>query len=247
MVFLGAHVRRVSRLAQAKGGLYLLFSCRVFNRWQRERAAATSIERQARQPLERVERVEFEAAYARRCGGEGDGIKTIIGMVALTRLDCVTGALGICARRLCRRFITHATAPLSEKTHRSTLDAFCSRRSRFGARGSHGARLSSRKGVRQSGHPEESLFARIAHTRRKLYVCKTVPGFVYETLECLGGNGYVEEGPLARLYREAPLNAIWEGSGNIMALDLLRGVAREPEGAERVLTKLAGEAAGLRA
>jgi putative acyl-CoA dehydrogenase len=72
-----------------------------------------------------------------------------------------------------------------------------------------------------------------------------VPGFVYECLECLGGNGYVEENPMARLYREAPLNAIWEGSGNIMALDVLRGVAREGQAAERVLAKLARETESL--
>jgi putative acyl-CoA dehydrogenase len=79
----------------------------------------------------------------------------------------------------------------------------------------------------------------------KLYVCKMVPAFVYECLECLGGNGYVEENPMARLYREAPLNAIWEGSGNIMALDFLRGGAREPEAAQRLIAKLARETNGL--
>lgn len=78
----------------------------------------------------------------------------------------------------------------------------------------------------------------------KYWVCKSVPAFVYEAMECMGGNGYVEEGLFARLYREAPLNAIWEGSGNVMALDLLRALQREREAAEAVLADLAQSAAG---
>ena len=76
----------------------------------------------------------------------------------------------------------------------------------------------------------------------KYWVCKSAPGFLYEAMECLGGNGYVEEGIAARLYRELPVNAIWEGSGNVMALDLLRVLQREPETAEIVLEDLAAAA-----
>ena len=72
----------------------------------------------------------------------------------------------------------------------------------------------------------------------KYWVCKTAPGFIYEAMECLGGNGYVEETPLARLYREAPVNAIWEGSGNVMCLDVLRALSREGEAARAVLADL---------
>jgi putative acyl-CoA dehydrogenase len=79
----------------------------------------------------------------------------------------------------------------------------------------------------------------------KYWVCKTAPGFVYEAMECLGGNGYVEESMLPRLYREAPVNAIWEGSGNVMCLDVLRALAREGEAARDVLATLANEAADL--
>jgi putative acyl-CoA dehydrogenase len=87
--------------------------------------------------------------------------------------------------------------------------------------------------------PDEAAFARIVTPAAKLWVCKATPGFVYEAMECLGGNGYVEEAPLARFYRESPLNAIWEGSGNVMALDLLRGAAREGEAMQRVLASIA--------
>ena len=76
-------------------------------------------------------------------------------------------------------------------------------------------------------------------------MCKTTPRFIYETMECLGGNGYVEEGMLARLYREAPLNAIWEGCGNVMCLDVLRALSREGAAARQVMTDLVRACADL--
>jgi putative acyl-CoA dehydrogenase len=79
----------------------------------------------------------------------------------------------------------------------------------------------------------------------KYWVCKSAPGFLYEAMECLGGNGYVEEGILARHFRESPVNAIWEGSGNVMCLDVLRALSREPEAASAVLQGLAEQARGL--
>ena len=79
----------------------------------------------------------------------------------------------------------------------------------------------------------------------KYWVCKTAPGFVYEAMECLGGNGYVEESLLPRLYREAPVNAIWEGSGNVMCLDVLRALARDRDAALDVLDALAADATDL--
>ena len=79
----------------------------------------------------------------------------------------------------------------------------------------------------------------------KYWVCKSAPGFLYEAMECLGGNGYVEEGILARHYRESPVNAIWEGSGNVMCLDVLRASSREAEAASAVLRQLAEQAKGL--
>jgi putative acyl-CoA dehydrogenase len=79
----------------------------------------------------------------------------------------------------------------------------------------------------------------------KYWVCKSAPGFLYEAMECLGGNGYVEEGILARHFRESPVNAIWEGSGNVMCLDVLRALSREAEAAAAVLQALAGEVRGL--
>ena len=79
----------------------------------------------------------------------------------------------------------------------------------------------------------------------KYWTCKNAPGFLYEAMECMGGNGYVEEGILARHYREAPVNAIWEGSGNVMCLDVLRALARDEQSARQVLQTLNTETLGL--
>jgi putative acyl-CoA dehydrogenase len=88
---------------------------------------------------------------------------------------------------------------------------------------------------------DEAAYARLVTPAAKFLVCKTAPHFIYEAMECLGGNGYVEEWPLARAYREAPVNAIWEGSGNVMALDVLRAAARAPEMVRETIARLSGE------
>ncbi|HET7124434.1 MAG TPA: acyl-CoA dehydrogenase family protein, partial [Bradyrhizobium sp.] len=91
----------------------------------------------------------------------------------------------------------------------------------------------------------EAAFMRLLTPAIKYWICKSAPGFLYEAMECLGGNGYVEEGILARHYRESPVNAIWEGSGNVMCLDVLRALSREPDAAGAVLQHLAEETKGL--
>src|SRR5207302_7582316 len=95
--------------------------------------------------------------------------------------------------------------------------------------------------------PNEAARARLLTPAVKYWVCKTAPGFIYEAMECLGGNGYVEESLLSRLYREAPVNAIWEGSGNVMALDVLRAFAHDSETARAVLSGLAASTGDLSA
>ncbi len=90
----------------------------------------------------------------------------------------------------------------------------------------------------------EAAYMRLLTPAIKYWVCKSAPGFLYEAMECLGGNGYVEEGILARHYRESPVNAIWEGSGNVMCLDVLRALSREAEAAAAVLRDLAEETQG---
>jgi putative acyl-CoA dehydrogenase len=184
--------------------------------------------------------VEFEGAYARRCGPEGAGVKTIIGMVQLTRLDCVIGSLGIMQGALrqavhhTRHRIVFQKKLVDQPLMRMVLADLALEREGALA-------LTLRLAAafdKGEADADEAAFARLLTPAAKMWVCKATPGFVYEALECLGGNGYVEEGVMARFYREAPLNAIWEGSGNVMALDLLRGAGREIEGVQRVVASL---------
>ena len=184
--------------------------------------------------------VEFEGAYAQRCGAEGQGVKTIIGMVQLTRLDCVTGSLGIMQGAL--RHAVHHTryrTVFQKKLIDQPLMQMVLGDLALEREGALALALRLASAFDKStSDPDEAAFARIVTPAAKMWICKTTPGFVYEAMECLGGNGYVEEAPLARFYRESPVNAIWEGSGNVMALDLLRGAAREPEAMQRVLTSI---------
>ena len=233
-------------LAQAKGGL----TCFLMPRFRPDGSVnGLKLERLKEKLGNRSNassEVEFEVAYARRCGQEGEGIKTIIGMVGLTRLDCVIGALGILRAALIQVIHhVHFRMAFGKKLIEQPLmravaaDLALEREAALAL----GFRL-----ARAFDHPndaEEAAYARLITPAAKLYVCKMVPGFVYECLECMGGNGYIEENPMARLYREAPLNAIWEGSGNIMALDLLRGAAREPEALQKLLARLGQETDGL--
>ena len=97
---------------------------------------------------------------------------------------------------------------------------------------------------RAADDPQEAAFRRLMTPVAKYWICKMAPAFVYEAMECMGGNGYIEEGLLARAYREAPLNAIWEGSGNVMCLDILRVMQRDPESVETIMASWEGLAQG---
>jgi putative acyl-CoA dehydrogenase len=185
--------------------------------------------------------VEFEGAYALRCGKEGDGIRTIIRMVQLTRLDCAVasaglmrGALAFAIHHVRHRSVFHKKL-IDQSLMRAVIADLALEREGAVALAMRLAASFDRAGR----DADQAAYARVVTPAAKLWICKTAHGFIYEAMECLGGNGYVEEWPLARAYREAPVNAIWEGSGNVMALDLLRGVEREREGMERVATSLA--------
>jgi putative acyl-CoA dehydrogenase len=181
--------------------------------------------------------VEFVEAFAWRIGEEGRGVATIIEMVQLTRLDCITSSAGLMRMGLALavHHARHRTAfqrkLVDQPAMRTTLADLALTVEGAVASGLRLARAFDRSGEEAA----EQAYARLITPAVKFAVCKTAPGFLYEAMECLGGNGYVEESPLPRLYREAPVNAIWEGSGNIMALDLLRAAAREGERARAVI------------
>ena len=173
--------------------------------------------------------VEFDGAYAERVGDEGKGIRTIIQMVQLTRQDCAIASAG-----LMRSGLAHA---LHHARYRSVFQKHLADQPLMQAVLSDMAlhveasialvmRL-CRSFDRAPDDANEAAFMRLLTPAIKYWVCKSAPGFLYEAMECLGGNGYVEEGILARHYRESPVNAIWEGSGNVMCLDVLRALSRE--------------------
>ncbi len=188
--------------------------------------------------------VEFQAAHAWLIGEEGRGVPTIIEMVTCTRLDCAVASAGLMrlavanAIQHCRHrsvfqkhlvdqpLMTQVLADLVLDVEAATALSFRLARSFDRAADAHAA-----------------AWRRLMTPVTKYWVCKIGPALAYEAMECLGGNGYVEEGLAARLYRELPLNAIWEGSGNVMALDLLRVLQREPETVEIVMDEF-GRAVG---
>jgi putative acyl-CoA dehydrogenase len=185
--------------------------------------------------------VEFHGAWAERVGPEGAGVRTIIEMVNLTRLDCAIASAGqsrialsqalnhirnrsVFQRRLADQPSMRATvADLALELEAQVALVF---------------RL-CRASERAASDPAEAAYVRLLTPAVKFLVCKTTPQIVYEALECLGGNGYTEDLPLARYFRESPLNAIWEGSGNVMALDVLRAAGRHPDQAMATLGALA--------
>jgi putative acyl-CoA dehydrogenase len=191
--------------------------------------------------------VEFDNAFALRVGDEGKGIRTIIQMVQLTRQDCAIASAG-----LMRSGLAHA---LHHARHRSVFQKHLADQPLMQAVLSDMAlhveasialvmRL-CRAFDRAPGDAGEAAYMRLLTPAIKYWVCKSAPGFLYEAMECLGGNGYVEEGILARHYRESPVNAIWEGSGNVMCLDVLRALSREADAATAVVQGLARETGGL--
>jgi putative acyl-CoA dehydrogenase len=191
--------------------------------------------------------VEFSGAYAERVGEGGKGIRTIIQMVQLTRQDCAIASAG-----LMRSGLAHA---LHHARHRSVFQKRLADQPLMQAvladmalhvEASVALVMRLCRAFDQApDDPGEAAYMRLLTPAIKYWVCKSAPGFLYEAMECLGGNGYVEEGILSRHYREAPVNAIWEGSGNVMCLDVLRALSREPDAAMAVLQDLAEQTQGL--
>ncbi|MFG1358938.1 acyl-CoA dehydrogenase family protein [Xanthobacter pseudotagetidis] len=191
--------------------------------------------------------VEFERAFAWRVGEEGRGVSTIIEMVQLTRLDCAVASAGLMrmALTLAIHHARHRTVfqrRLADQPAMAVLLADLA----LEAEASTALVLRLARSFDQAeARPEEAARARILTPAVKFAVCQAAPGFIFEAMEVLGGNGYVEDCAMPRLYREAPVNAIWEGTGNVMALDLLRAAQREPEALALVLEGLVRDASGI--
>jgi putative acyl-CoA dehydrogenase len=185
--------------------------------------------------------VEFDGAWARMVGEEGRGIATIIEMVTHTRLDCVIGSASGMRQAVAQA--THHAAHRSafgkrlveQPLMQNVLADLCVESEAATVTMMRLARAYD-EGVRDAG---QRHFARLATAVVKYWVCKRQPVLVAEALECLGGSGYVEESILPRLFRESPLNGLWEGSGNVIALDVLRALRAGPEGLDAFFGEIA--------
>ncbi|MCA1219032.1 acyl-CoA dehydrogenase family protein [Streptomyces sp. 8L] len=194
--------------------------------------------------------VEFEDTWARRVGEEGRGVRTIIEMVAATRLDCVLGSAAV-MRQSVAQAVHHAVhrrafgGELGDKPLMRNVLADLALESE--AATTLALRLAAAYDTACAGEGElaarERAFLRLAVPVAKYWVTKRCTPLAVEALECLGGNGYVEESGMPRLLRESPLNSIWEGAGNVQALDVLRAVQREPGALDAFLGEL-GRARG---
>jgi putative acyl-CoA dehydrogenase len=179
--------------------------------------------------------IELHGAWATLVGEEGRGVRTIVQMVVATRLDCVLGTAA--AMRQAVEQATHHAAHRSafgkllidQPLMANVLADLCVE--------SEAATVTALR-LARAFEQGETAFARIATPIAKYWVCKRGPGHAAEALECIGGNGYVEESGLPRLYRQQPLQSIWEGSGNVQCLDVLRALDREPATADAFLAEL---------
>jgi putative acyl-CoA dehydrogenase len=233
-------------LAQAEGGI----SCFLFPRWtpdgERNNFRLQRLKDKLGNRSNASSEIEFDGAWARLVGEEGAGVRTIIEMVNHTRLDCTTGsATGMRAGVV--QAIHHAA-------HRSTFgktlvdqplmqNVLADLAVESEAATLSGLRLARAYDEAIAGDDEAQAFKRIANAVLKYWTCKRAPEHAVECLECLGGNGYVEESGMPRLYREAPLSSIWEGSGNVQCLDVLRAMIKNPDSVDAFFAEV-GEAAG---
>ena len=174
--------------------------------------------------------IELDGTLAVMIGEPGRGVRTIIEMVGRTRLDCVLGSTAG-MRQAVAEALWHAR-------HRSAFGALLVDQPAMTsvladlALESEAATVTAMRLARAhdaDAGPQERAFRRLATAVAKYWICKRGPQHAYEAMECLGGNGYTEDFPLARRYREQPVMAIWEGSGNVIALDVLRAIARDPD------------------
>ncbi|MFJ6571112.1 acyl-CoA dehydrogenase family protein [Streptomyces sp. NPDC091292] len=176
--------------------------------------------------------VEFDGTWGRRVGDEGRGVRTIIDMVAATRLDCVIGSASL-MRQAVAQAVHHCTyreafgGRLVDKPLMRNVLADLALESE--AATTLALRLAAAYDRAAEGDEQERALLRLAVPAAKYWVTKRCTPVTAEALECLGGNGYVEESGMPRLLRESPLNSIWEGSGNVQALDVLRALQREPQ------------------
>lgn len=234
-------------LAQAPGGLTCFVLPRVLADGTRNRLDVVRLKDKLGNRSNASAELELTGTLAQRLGAEGRGVRTIIEMVAATRLDCVLGSAALMRHALAEAswHVAHRSAfgdRLVDKPLMQNVVADLAVESE--AATTLAMRLAA--AVDRADDPHEAALRRIALPLAKFWVCKRTPAMVAEALECLGGNGYVEESGLPLMFRESPLNSIWEGSGNVNALDVLRALGREPEVLQAWITEVGAARGGDR-
>ena len=228
-------------LAQADGGLSCFLLPRILPDGERNRFHLQRLKDKLGNRSNASSEVEFHAAWARMVGEEGRGVPTIIEMVNHTRLDCVLGSTSGMRYGVARaaHHAAHRSAfgalLADQPLMRNVLADLCIE--------SEAATVTALRLARAYDHgaedERETLFKRLATAVAKYWICKRAPIHAAEALECLGGNGYVEESGMPRMFREAPLNSIWEGSGNVICLDVLRAMVKSPESVQVFFDEIA--------
>jgi len=226
-------------LAQAPGGL----SCFLLPRWRpdgtKNPMQVLRLKRKMGNVSNASSETELRGAFAWMVGEEGRGVRTIIEMVAMTRFDCMVGSTA------------GQRAAVAQALHH------CSLRTAFGKllnqqplmqnvladlvlehEGSLAFSMRLARALDRRADAHEDALARLITPIGKYWICKRTPGHAYEAMECIGGSGVMEDSPFPRLFRESPVNAIWEGSGNVQCLDVLRAVSRTPEVLDALLAEL---------
>ncbi|MGC0373949.1 acyl-CoA dehydrogenase family protein [Streptomyces sp. SAI-229] len=230
-------------LAQAPGGLTCFLVPRVLEDGTRNVFLIQRLKDKLGNRSNASAEVEFAGTWARRVGEEGLGVRTIIGMVAATRLDCVLGSAGL-MRQAVAQAVHHCAyreafgGKLVDKPLMRNVLADLALESE--AATTLALRLAA---AYDDGGEQERALLRIAVPAAKYWVTKRCAPLAVEAAECLGGNGYVEESGMPRLVRESPLNSVWEGAGNVQALDVLRVLRREPAALDAYLREV-GRARG---
>jgi putative acyl-CoA dehydrogenase len=216
-------------LAQTEAGLSCFAMPRVLPDGTRNRIFIQRLKDKLGNRSNASSEIEMEDAWALLLGEPGRGVQTIVEMVNGTRLDCINGSASL-MRQAAAQAIHHATyryafgKALIEQPLMQNVLADIALESE--------AAMTLLLRLARAVDSGETEIKRLGTAVAKYYVCKRTPAVVGEALECLGGNGYVEESTMPRLYREAPLNSIWEGSGNINALDVLRILSKQPQALE---------------
>ena len=235
-------------LARTDPGL----SCFFVPRWQPDGSKNTVLIQRLKDKLgnrsNSSAEVEWQDAYGIMIGEEGRGISTIIEMASATRLDCVIGSTGLMRQALVQaahhaRYRSAFGRPLAAQPLMRNVLADLALESEAAILLMLQLASACEQPENQPQSPLQRAWQRIMTPAAKFWICKRTLEFTGECMEIWGGNGYVENAPMARLYREAPVNSIWEGSGNVMCLDVLRAIAREAEGFHLLLGNLQEAAA----